>query len=62
MIAADDPRVTSRVRALIDEARAAGFEDRMYGAVVIATTALVGLEEELRSARHPRGAASGAVD
>lgn len=62
MIAADDPRVAARVRALVDDAKAAGFDDRLYGAVVIAAAALVGLEEELRSARHPRGAASGAVD
>ena len=61
MIGISDPRVNARLKELHAAAKAAGFEDPIFGAVVIAATALVGLEDEMRAGRHPKGEASGSV-
>lgn len=58
-----DDRIAGKVRELHDAARDAGYEDPIFGAVVIAATALVGLEDEMRAGRHPKGRGSpGAID
>lgn len=56
MIHPDDPLVTSEIHRLCDDAKTAGYEHAVYGALVIAVTALVRYrEEEAPKARHPRG-------
>ena len=58
-----DPRVSAKIRELHADAISAEFENPIWGALVIAAIALVGLEDELRDARHPKGRGSpGAVD
>ncbi len=56
----DDGLVSAKVRDLHAAAKAAGYDDPIFGALVIAATALVRLEDELREARHPRGRRNGA--
>lgn len=57
----DDPEVAERVSEMIDAARAAGYERPLYGALVIAVAALVGVERKMPAGRHPEGKASGGV-
>lgn len=60
-ISSSDPRVAKLIRETRAQAIAAGYEDSLWGVVVILATALVGLEDEAAAGRHPRGKASGAV-
>lgn len=50
------PAVVEQMRALYADARAAGFEDPLFGALVIATTALVRIEQEVGRGRGARDA------
>lgn len=63
MTDASDPRVNARLKELHAAAKAAGYEDPIFGGLVIAATALVGLEDEMRAGRHPKGmGVSGVID
>lgn len=55
-----DPRVVATMRGYHAEAVAAGYDDHLLGALAIAVMVIVGLEDELAAARHPKGKA-GAV-
>lgn len=58
-----DPRVSAKVKELHASAKVAGFEDQIFGALVIAATALIGLEDEMPAGRHPKGkAGAGRLD
>lgn len=54
-----DPCVIAKVRELYRGAVEAGYDDPIFGGLVIAATALVGLEDEMSAGRHPKGRASG---
>mgnify|MGYP001769098025 CR=1 FL=1 len=56
-----DPRVVATMRGYHAEAVAAGYDDHLFGALVIAAMVIVGLEDELAEARHPRGRGSAGV-
>ena len=58
MIDTSDPRVSAKIRELHADAISAEFENPIWGGLVIAALALVGLENELRDARHPKGRGS----
>lgn len=61
-ITADDPRVLAEMRRLHSAAVEAGYDDHLFGALLIAAIALVGIEEEASAGRHPGGKASPGVD
>ena len=55
--------VSAKVRELHAAAKSSEYEDPIFGALVIAATALLRLEEEMQDARHPRGkAGAGRLD
>lgn len=58
MIDPKDPRIAVRLRERHAEAKAAGFEDLIWGALVISIMAEIGLEDEAPNGRHPRGRGS----
>lgn len=53
------PDVVALISRLIAEARIAGYDDPVYGALVIAARALDRMGAEMSAARHPRGHATG---
>ena len=56
--ASHDPDITTKIREFHATAVAAGYSDPLWGALVIAAMVIVGLEDELAAARHPKGRAS----
>lgn len=54
-----DDRIFAKARELHQSAVEAGYKDPILGALMIAATALVGLEDEMSDGRHPKGRASG---
>lgn len=63
MIDNTDPRVQAKIRNLHAAAVSAGFENPIFGGLVIAAMALIRLEEEAVRGRHPDGkGGSGCLD
>ena len=59
----DNGAVSARIRDLHAAAKSAGYEDPIFGALVIAAMALIRLEEEAVRGRHPDGkGGSGCLD
>ena len=56
-----DSAVAEKIREFCADAVAAGYDDPLWGALVIASMVVVGLERELPTGRHPNGKASGGV-
>lgn len=58
-----DPRVVAAMRDYHAQSVAAGYRDHLLGALALASMTIVGLEDELLEARHPKGkAGAGRLD
>lgn len=57
----DDPRVVALIREVHASAKAAGYDDPIWGSVVTLAMAVVGAEDESGAGRHPKGKASGGI-
>jgi hypothetical protein len=55
MISPSDPRIAARIRERHADALAAGYEDPIWGALVITIMAEIGIEDEAPRCRHPEG-------